>query len=244
MLSSPRSAGVSVTRRPPWRRSVAASDPVAGVNGARGRLRLSSPPDAVPSGCQHRLFGQGLEASAITASARRNPAAAVAGSERESTSWESGNLGSCRAFADSPGCQDSRFSVPRPGGDLGGRDRRAGSAGAGGDLANWKPGTLGVRAARRGAGRRGPAVARSARVGRTRAAAMAPPMARRRASRVPRGTRLRRVLLGPLDCTFWSPCSGQSIRRLAKAHPLCRARLPVAPSAPQPTSHAPSKPRG
>ena len=150
ILLSSRSAGVSVNRRPPWRRSVAASDPVAGVNGARGGLRLSSPRSA---GCQHRLFGQGLEASAITASARRNPAAAVAGSERESTSWESGNLGSCRAFADSPGCQDSRFSVPRPGGDLGGRDRRAGEAraGAGGNLANWKPGTLG--SARRGVGR-------------------------------------------------------------------------------------------
>ena len=81
---------------------------------------------------RHRLFGQGLEASAITASARRNPAGAVAGNERESASWESGNLGSCRAFADSPGCQDSRFSVPRPGGDLGGRDRgRRGSGCAG-----------------------------------------------------------------------------------------------------------------
>ena len=97
--------------------SVAASDPVAGV--------------------------KALEASAITASARRNPAAAVAGSERESASWESGNLGSCRAFADSPGCQDSRFSVPRPGGDLGGRDRRAGSGrgrAATGELETWNAG--------------------------------------------------------------------------------------------------------
>ena len=66
---------------------------------------------------------------------------------------------------------------------IGNRVGRAGPRrGAGGDLANWKPGT-GIRAARRGAGRRGPAVARSARVGRTRAAAMASPMARRRASR-------------------------------------------------------------
>ena len=98
-----------------------------------------------------RLFGQGLEASAITASARRNPAAAVAGSERESASWESGNLGSCRAFADSPGCQDSRFSVPRPGGDLGGRDRGRGSAGR---AATWRTGNLERwESARRGAGR-------------------------------------------------------------------------------------------
>jgi len=68
-----------------------------------------------------------------------------------------------------------------------------GSACAGGNLANWKTGTLGIRAARRGAGRPGPLVLRSGRVGRSRAAAMASPMARRRASRVPRGTRLRRM---------------------------------------------------
>ena len=123
MLWSSRSAGVSFTRRPPCRGSVAASDPVAGVIA--------------------------LEASGITASARRNPAAAVAGSERESASWESGNLGSCRAFADSPGCQDSRFSVPRPGGDLGGRDRRAGERAGGrrpGELETWN---LGIRAQHR-----------------------------------------------------------------------------------------------
>ena len=81
---------------------------------------------------------------------------------------EQGNLetlGSCHAFADSPGCQDSRFSVPRPGGDLG-----AGATGGGGARCGRRPGELetwnsGIRAARRGAGRRGPAVARSARVG-------------------------------------------------------------------------------
>ncbi len=118
----------------------------------------------------------------ITASARRNPAAAVARSERESASWESGNLGSCRAFADSPRCQDSRFSVPRDSGNLGGRNRRAGErarAGAGGNLANWKSGILRTCAARRGAGRPGPRVPRSARVKRTRAAAMASPMLHR-----------------------------------------------------------------
>ena len=75
-----------------------------------------------------------------------------------------------------------------------GRSRGSAGArrGAGGNLADWKPGTLGVRAARRGAGRRGPAVARSARVGRTRAAAMASPMARRRASLAGAGMRLQR----------------------------------------------------
>ena len=159
---------------------------------------------AAGSGSRHRPRGgcrrssgcldQGLEASAITASARRNPQRRSPGASGSRRAGESGNLGSCRALADSPGCQDSRFSVPRPGGDLGGRDRGRGSAGGGrqpGGLETWNPG---IRAARRGAGRRRPAVARSARVGRTRAAAMASPMARRRASRVPRGTRLRRVL--------------------------------------------------
>ena len=53
-----------------------------------------------------------------------------------------------------------------------------------GELETWNPG---IRAARRGAGRRGPAVARSARVGRTRAAAMALPHGP--AARVPRGRR-------------------------------------------------------
>ncbi len=53
-----------------------------------------------------------------------------------------------------------------------------------GELETWNSG---IRAARRGVGRRRPAVARSARVGRARAAAMASPMARRRVSRVPRG---------------------------------------------------------
>ena len=146
-----------------------------------------------------------------SSSARRDSAATVGRGEREPTSWKSENLETCRASqpARSPGFQ--LFS-PRPrwtrrgatGRDAQGpgggpphpgpaRTRSGRAGGAGGNLANWKPGTLGVRAARRGAGRRGPAVARSARVGRTRAAAMASPMARRRASRVPRGTRLRRV---------------------------------------------------
>ena len=41
---------------------------------------------------------------------------------------------------------------------ISGRSRgSAARRGAGGNLANWKPGTLGIRAARRGAGRRGPA---------------------------------------------------------------------------------------
>ena len=70
------------------------------------------------------------------------------GAERESASWESGNLGSRRAFADSPGCQDSRFSVPRPGGDLGGRDWGRGWVRA----ATWRTGNLEPwESARRGA---------------------------------------------------------------------------------------------
>ena len=50
---------------------------------------------------------------------------------------------------------------------IGNRVGRAGRRrGAGGNLANWKPGTSGgVRAARRRAGRPGPLFARSARVG-------------------------------------------------------------------------------
>ena len=63
--------------------------------------------------------------------------------------------------------------------------------GAGGDLANWKPGTLG--SARRGVGHvdAGPPLPRSARGGRTRAAAVAPPMARRRASLAAQGCEFR-----------------------------------------------------
>jgi hypothetical protein len=71
-------------------------------------------------------------------------------------------------------------------------DRADSRRGAGGNLANWKAGTLGIRAARRGAGRPGPLVLRSGRVGRARAAAMAPPMARRRASLAGAGMRLQR----------------------------------------------------
>ena len=58
-----------------------------------------------------------------------------------------------------------------------------------GELETWNSG---FRAARREAGRRRPAVARSGRVGRTRAAAMASPMARRRASLAGAGMRLQR----------------------------------------------------
>jgi hypothetical protein len=53
-----------------------------------------------------------------------------------------------------------------------------------GELETWNSG---IRAARREVARRRPAVARSARVGRARAAAMASPMARRRASPAARG---------------------------------------------------------
>ena len=206
MLWSSRSAGVSFTRRPPCRGQCSGIRSGAGVNGRRQAQALRRPTRWL-SGCQHRLSGQGLEASAS-----RNPAAAVAGSERESASWESGNLGSCRAFADSPGCQDSRFSVPRPGGDLGGRDR---GRGARVRAATWRTGNLepGIRAARRGAGRRGPAGARSGRVGRTRAAAMASPMARRRAS------------LGRRDATSEEAHAGarESVHRIGLARSLRNA---------------------
>ena len=162
VLSASRSAGVSVTRRPPWRRSVAASDPVAGVN---GRVRQAQSSLHRPrGGCQHRLFGPRSRGERDHRIGEAQPAAAVAGSDRESASWESGNLGSCRAFADSPGCQDSRFSVPRPGGDLGGRDRGA------------------EESVRGRCARVGPRVPRSGRVARGRGAAMASPMARPRAS--------------------------------------------------------------
>ena len=57
MLWSSRSVGVSVNRRPPWRRSVAASDPAAGAN------RPSADQALFPPGC----FDESLEASAITA---------------------------------------------------------------------------------------------------------------------------------------------------------------------------------
>ena len=63
--------------------------------------------------------------------------------------------------------------------------------GRGRDLANSKPGISRVCAARREADRRGRAVARRARVGRTRAGAMASPMARRRASPAARGSRVQ-----------------------------------------------------
>ena len=143
--------------------SVAASDPVAGVT---------------------RL----LEASGITASARRNPAAAVAGSERRSASWQSGNLGCSRAFADSPGCQDSSFSVPRPGGDLGGRDRAGLQGGRrSGELETRNAGN--PRGAAWGGSTRARWCSGVPAWGVTRAAAVASPMARRRASLAARGMR-------------------------------------------------------
>ena len=162
MLWSSRSAGVSFTRRPPWRRSVAASDPVAGVN--------------------WQLSTGSLEASAITASARRNPQRRSPGA---SASRRAGNLETWDPAARSRTPQVARipdFQFLAPAATSAGATGGRGSGGCGrqpGELETWNSG---IRAARRGAGRRGPAVARSARVGRTRAAAMASPMARRRAS--------------------------------------------------------------
>ena len=72
--------------------------------------------------------------------------------------------------------------------EIGSVARVRGAVRAATELETWN---AGIRAARREVGRRGAAVARSARVGRARAAAMASPMGRRRASQVPRGTRLR-----------------------------------------------------
>ena len=121
VLSAPRSAGVSVNRRPPWRRSVAASDPGCGCERRARRAQALFT-------ARHRLFGQDLEASA-----------------------------------------DHRISEAQP--RRGGRRERARV----GELGIWKPGilprvadsqaparaatwrTLGIRAARRGAGRHGPA---------------------------------------------------------------------------------------
>jgi len=80
-----------------------------------------------------------------------------------------------------------------------------------GELETWNSG---IRAARRGGRRRGPAGPRSACVGRTRAAAIAAPMARRRASRVPRGTRLR-VLA---ECSRTHVPQGIAVRLLGALH--------------------------
>ena len=140
-------------------------------------------------------------AARASSSARRNSAATVGRGEREPTSWESENLETCRAsqLARSSGFQ--LFALARCG-RAGARRPVAPRARTRSEwprgavrAATWRTGNLEPwECARRGAGRRGPDVARSARVGRARAAAVASPVAMRRASRVPRvGTRLRRV---------------------------------------------------
>ena len=121
VLGSTLCRRVGHSTAPISRGSVAASDPVAGVIA--------------------------LEASGITAWARCNPAAAVAGSERESASWESGNLGSCRAFADSQVARipDFQFLAPAA--------TSAGATGGGGGAAAWRIGNLELRkSARHGVG--------------------------------------------------------------------------------------------
>ena len=152
MLSAPRSAGVSVNRRPPWRRSVAASDPVAGVNGARGRLRLSSPPDAVAAW---------LSAAAVWTRSRGerdhriSEAQPRSGGRRERARvgelgiWKPGILPRVRGLPRLPGFQIFSSSPRR-------RPRRARPAGGGGRVraATWRTGNLEPwESARRGAGR-------------------------------------------------------------------------------------------
>ena len=112
-------------------------------------------------GCRSRCLDKVLRRARSPHRRGATPQRRSPGASASRRAGESGNLGSCRAFADCPGCQDCSVSVPRPGGDLGGRDRRAGErarAGAGG---NWRAGNL-ERWDPRGAGRRRPAVARSA----------------------------------------------------------------------------------
>jgi hypothetical protein len=97
--------------------------------------------------------------------------------------------------------------------------------GRGRDLANSKPGISRVCAARREADRRGRAVARRARVGRTRAVAMASPMARRRASPAGRGSC---VQIGPARVLSRAPPGGNtagSLRRRARSEPDAPARM-------------------
>jgi hypothetical protein len=175
--------------------------------GACSRLKLSSPPSRWLSaaGVWTKVLrrARSPHQRCATRSGGRAARAGVA-------SWGIWKPGIRPSVAGSPGCQvpDFQFLARR-------RPRRAGErarAGAGGNLANWKPGTLGICAARRGAGRRGPAVARSARVGRTRAAAMASPMARRRASPAGAGMRLQRkptpVLAKASTAQGWRGLSG------------------------------------
>ena len=201
--------------------SVAASDPAAGVNGARGGLRLSSPPDAVavwPSASAVWTRSRGERDHRISEAQPRSGGRRERARVGELGIWKPGILPRVRGLPRLPGFQIFSSSPRR-------RPRRArpagGGAGAGGcgrrpgELETWNSG---IRAARRGAGRRGPAVARSARVGRTRAAAMASPMARRRASRVPRGTRLRRVLARVLANACSTGNRSQSVGARLDAH--------------------------
>jgi hypothetical protein len=143
MLWSSRSVGVSFTRAPPC------GGQCSGIRSGCGyerRARQAQAPFTARRGgcldvrCLEKVLRRARSPHRRGATAqRRSPGAARVGELGNLETWDP-----AARSRDSPGCQDSRFSVPRPGGDLGGRERRAwerARAGAGGNLANWKPGT-------------------------------------------------------------------------------------------------------
>ena len=136
VLSAPRSAGVSVNRRPPWRRSVAASDPGCGCERRARRAQALFT-------ARHRLFGQDLEASADHRISEAQPRR---GGRRERARvgelgiWKPGIL---PRVADSQAPRIPAFQLFAPAGGLGGRDRGAGERGGGrrpGELETWNAG--------------------------------------------------------------------------------------------------------
>ena len=177
-----------VTRRPPWRQSVAASDPVAGVNG-----RVEQAQALFTALAWLSAAGVWTKALRRARSPHQRGATRSGGRPERAGVDELGNRkpGILPGVADSPGCQDSSFPVLRPGR----RPRRArpGAGGCGrrsGELETWN---TGIRAARRGACRRGPAAGppectRGAHSG----GGHGLPMARWRASLAAAGMRLQR----------------------------------------------------
>ena len=166
----------------------------------------------VRSGCGCERFARQKQVSSNSVlerfEARRSPQRRSPGIVRESASWESGNQNHPPARG-RPGCPGFQLSVLRPG-----REPAGAEAGAGGNLATWKPGTPGSRRGAARAGRRGPAVPECAPGAHSGGRGMATPMARpapspRTRAADPRGVARRsrrgRTARGSGNLEIWNP---------------------------------------
>ena len=149
VLSAPRSAGVSVTRRPPCRGQCSGIRSGCGCErrARRAQALFTARAVLVSIGCLDKVSRRARSPHQRGATPqRRSPGASASRRAGNLETWDPAARSRTPQVARIP---DFQFLAPAAtsAGATGGRGR----AGAGGDLANWKPGTLG--SARRGAGR-------------------------------------------------------------------------------------------